>query len=586
MTFSAIGRRLTASGGTLVGLATIVLVALTLRVVGIQYGLPAVYNPDEVSIMARALAFAKGSLNPHNFLYPTFYFYVLFAWVGGYLAFAYISGRAASIEALQRLYFTDPTGLYTAGRALGAASGAATVLLVYGVAKRLVNNRAGVAAAAFMAVAPLSVRDSHYVKHDVFATMLVVAAYGAIVRIWPSPGAAAPGRGSVLLAAAACGAAFSTHYYCVFLALPLSWAILQAWRSSGWTTVGRMLMLAGVCAAAIFIALSPFLAVEPLTAWRDITANRAIVVDRAVANGAFAPAVRYLRMLWEDSIGPPVVALGGIGALWMLAVAPARSILLLAFPLPFFAFISNTVPASRYLNPMLPFVAVFAAWTLTSVADQLRVKAWLFWSAVVVCVLPALAASVRADMFFRQADTRTLAREYIERTIPPGSTVLVQPYSAPLIQSREALADALTHHLGSTAAASAKFQLQLSLDPYPAPAYNLVYLGRGGLDVDKIYVDPARLGGGDGLSELRRLRVAFVVLKGYNSSDHEIASFAGALAREARRIAVFSPYRRSANESDRARVDPFLHNTDTRIDDALERPGPPLEIWQLDDPGS
>jgi hypothetical protein len=28
----------------------------------------------------------------------------------------------------------------------------------------------------------------------------------------------------------------------------------------------------------------------------------------------------------------------------------------------------------------------------------------------------------------------------------------------------------------------------------------------------------------------------------------------------------------------------FLHNTDTRIDDALERPGPRLEIWQLDDP--
>ena len=53
-----------------------------LRVIGLQYGLPAVYNPDEVAIMARALSFARGTLNPHNFLYPTFYFYVLFAWVG------------------------------------------------------------------------------------------------------------------------------------------------------------------------------------------------------------------------------------------------------------------------------------------------------------------------------------------------------------------------------------------------------------------------------------------------------------------------------------------------------------------------
>src|SRR3954467_2769932 len=100
--------------------------ALTLRTSGLQFGLPAVYNPDEVAIMARALSFAKGTLNPHNFLYPTFYFYVLFAWVGAYLAFLWASGRVGSIAALQQLYFTDPTSIYTAGRALGVASGTAT----------------------------------------------------------------------------------------------------------------------------------------------------------------------------------------------------------------------------------------------------------------------------------------------------------------------------------------------------------------------------------------------------------------------------------------------------------------------------
>ena len=46
-------------------------------------------------------------------------------------------------------------------------------------------------------------------------------------------------------------------------------------------------------------------------------------------------------------------------------------------------------------------------------------------------------------------------------------------------------------------------------------------------------------------------------------------------------MAVFSPYRPGVSEAEQARIDPFLHNTDARIDDALERPGPPLEIWQL-----
>ena len=69
------------SGRALAGMALVAILALAawLRVQGLAFGLPAVYNPDEIAIMSRALAFAKGDLNPHNFLYPTFYFYVLFA---------------------------------------------------------------------------------------------------------------------------------------------------------------------------------------------------------------------------------------------------------------------------------------------------------------------------------------------------------------------------------------------------------------------------------------------------------------------------------------------------------------------------
>ena len=49
----------------------------------------------------------------------------------------------------------------------------------------------------------------------------------------------------------------------------------------------------------------------------------------------------------------------------------------------------------------------------------------------------------------------------------------------------------------------------------------------------------------------------------------------------ATRVAVVSPYRAEASDADRARVAPFLHNTDTPWHPALERPGPGLEIWKL-----
>ncbi len=549
--------------------------AFILRAVALQYGLPAVYNPDEVAIMARALSFAKGTLNPHNFLYPTFYFYVLFGWVGLYLAFVWVTGRVGSVAALERLYFTDPTGIYTAGRTLGVAAGTATVLLVHRLAARLFDGRTALAAAIFLAAAPLAVRDAHYVKHDVFATMTVVAAYLAMLRVWPAD---APVRRDVFLAGGACGLAFSTHYYCVFLGLPLLWVIVLAHRGRGWVAVARETAWAAGAAAGVFLLLSPFIAVEPLTAWRDITANRQIVVDRAVAGGAFAPAVRYLQLLWTDSIGWPIVTLALAGAVWMLATQPARAVFLLAFPVPFFLFITNTFPATRYLNPVLPFAAIFAASALTALAARTRVSAWVYWVGVVACTaLPALD-SVRGDLFFRTTDTRTLAREYIERHIPSGSTILIQPYSAPLTPSREGLIEALTANVGSAEAASTKFRIQLSQDPYPSPAYRLIFLGHGGLDADKIYVDYPDLVRTDALS---RLGVAFVVVKRYNTPDPQVEPLLAVLARRGRRIAAFSPYRAGVTEAEQAQVAPFLHNTDTRIDKALERPGPPLEIWQL-----
>ncbi|MBA2304802.1 MAG: hypothetical protein H0W08_19510, partial [Acidobacteria bacterium] len=378
--------------------------------------------------------------------------------------------------------------------------------------------------------------------------------------------------------------AFSTHYYCIFLALPLSFAIVLAWKSRGWGSVLRHLVIAGVASAATFFLFSPFIVVEPLTAWRDITANREIVVDRAVATGAFRPAWRYLQMLWQDSISPPIVGLGLIGALWMFWKDWPRALLLLLFPLSFFAFITNTVPASRYLNPILPFVALFAAWTLSQAAARFRVATWLFWGAVGLVAIPAAAQSIRADLFIRQADTRSMAQAYVERHFPAGSTVLIQPYSVPVTPSRDGLVEALTRNLGRVEAASAKFQLQLSLDPYPSPSYRLIFLGRGGLDADKIYVDPAELAGADALTPLRRHGVAFVVLKRYNGADSELMPFLAALSHSGTRVAVFTPYRSGISMDRQAQVAPFLHNTDARIDGALQRPGPVVEIWQLNGP--
>ncbi len=563
-------------------------IAIGLRVRGLAFGLPDVYNPDEVAILSRTLAFAKGDPNPHNFLYPTLYFYVLFGWLGACFAAGWATGAIQSVAQFQQQFFDDPTVVYLAARAFSVLCGTLTVVVVWLLGRRLWGAWAAGAAAAFMTVAPFAVRDAHYVKHDVPATLAIVFAWLAIVRIVRRADGV-PRRRDVVIAGIFCGLAASVHYYAVFVGLPLVATILWPARNHGQLLPRIRRAVQATAAAAVgFFAGSPFLLADPMTAVRDVAANRRIAMDRAVeASGLFASAGSYVRMLWSDAAGWPVTLLAIAGMIVAARRSPRTAALLLLFPLAFLCFISNTVPATRYLNPVLPFFALFAGlavdaivrWIERTGARHAAVTAGV--AVILVAAWPGTQASLALGTFFRQDDTRTQARRWIEAHVPAGSTVLVQPYSVPLAPSREGLVEGLRAHLGDERRASIKFQLQLDAAARRSLSYRLIWLGTGGLDVDKIYVDPATLGGAAGLEPLRRLGVEYVVLKGYNALSPAARPLADALAREGREVAVFTPYAPAAGSAGLVDVEPFLHNSDARMDPALARPGPVIEVWQI-----
>lgn len=562
--------------------AGIAAVALVLRVTGLDFGLPAVYNPDEVAILSRALAFAKGDPNPHNFLYPTFYFYALFAWLGGYFVLGRLTGQLASLHEFQQRFFVDPSSLYLASRFLSAVCGAATTVATMALGKALFDRPTALAAAALLAVSPLAVQDAHYVKHDVPVTLLITLALWRLARCWPEGGAAVRvSSRHLLVGAALCGAAFSTHYYSVFLALPLVLTIWQARREEGAASVLGELARQLTAAGLVFLALSPFLLVEPATAWRDVVANRQIVVDRAASAGLFANLQRYVVLLATLGTTIPVAVLAVAGALLLIATDRRRALLLLSFPVGFMLFIANTVPASRYLNPVLPVVMLLSAVAIRHIARRLpwRTEAGMAGLTLLVAVLP-FWNSVVLVRFFGQTDTRTLAQHFLERTAPAGATVLVQPYSVVLTQSRESLEESLRARLGTLDRLSTRARLRLAVSPWPAPAYRLLWLGDGGLDEDKMYVGYGELRQAP-LDVLRARGIDYVVLKRFDAPDPAVAPLAAALARGARKLATISPFVDGASTSPPPAA-PFVHNADATVSRHLQRPGPIIDIYQLE----
>jgi uncharacterized membrane protein len=563
-------------------LTAIALGAFALRATALAFGLPAVYNPDEIAILSRALAFAKGDLNPHNFLYPTFFFYALFVWIGGYFVLARITGGVASLNQFQQRFFIDPSSVYLAGRTLGALCGAATTGVTAVLGRTLFDAPTGLVAAALLAVSPLAVVDGHYVKHDVAATLAVTIALWRLACCWPEGGARAQVPTSTLAGAAiACGIAWSIHYYSVFLAVPLLMTVVDARRSQGPKAVAETLLLSAGVAVATFFALSPFLLVEPATAWNDIVANRQIVVDRAADRGLLANLQRYAVLMVDLGATLPIVALSAIGTVALAVTDRRRTIFLLAFPLPFLLFIMNTVPASRYLNPVLPIVMLMAAVAIRQIARLLAPRRHVLMMAALTMLAgsTALVESVRAVGFLGQDDTRTLASRLIAAQVPSGATVLVQPQSVQLSQSKASLEESLKARLGSLEGLPTRSRLRLAVYPWPTPSYRILWLGDGGLDEDKIYVEYRQLGA-DPLSVLRARQVEYVVLKRYNVDDAAVTPLASALARGARRIASISPYRDDGRDG--ILVAPFLHNTDSTIDPRLARPGPAVDIFKLE----
>jgi hypothetical protein len=70
-------------------------VAAGLRLWGINFGLPALYRPDEDVTVGRAMGILHGVLNPHFADWPHFYFYLAAAWLAPFRLLGLVSDPAS-----------------------------------------------------------------------------------------------------------------------------------------------------------------------------------------------------------------------------------------------------------------------------------------------------------------------------------------------------------------------------------------------------------------------------------------------------------------------------------------------------------
>ncbi|TMB71597.1 MAG: phospholipid carrier-dependent glycosyltransferase [Chloroflexi bacterium] len=405
-------------------------VAAGLRLWGINFGLPALYRPDEDVTVGRAMGIFHGILDPHFADWPHLYFYVAAAWLAPFRLIGLVQDQASG---------------YLWVRVLDALLGSLTVLLVFEFGRRAYGWLAGFLGASALAVAFLHVRDSHFATLDIPLTLTCVATLYIAYRTIQARGAR-----PLLLNGIALGITASLKYNgaLVFAGIAAAQALRAcAERSRFPQILARLALIAAIGVATLAIT-SPFLVLDP-----GMTQHGIGYIFQHLGK-ATAPAIGWVQLslaLWSG-IDPVLVLLAIAGVAYAAWRRQPADLIILAFLAVYVLVIgAGRSVFFRYADPMIPFLLLLGGRALAVLVERSargRARRLALTVALVLIGVAPLAHDVRYDLLIQQADTRTLAFDWLAQHVPAGSRAAV-PYMAGPAHD-QAMIDSGEHSHGAT----------------------------------------------------------------------------------------------------------------------------------------
>lgn len=405
------------------GLAAVLGAAAILRFWSLGHGIG--YSPgvDEPEILDRAVNMMKsGSLHPHFFDYPSLYMYLQLVVAVARFVTGAMTGTWSSLQQ------AGPEAFYLWGRALTALFGVATVLVVFHVGMRW-GARHALLGAALLAVAPLHVRQSHYILTDVPLTFFVALTLLLSLRAHEKPVV-----GAFAWAGAAAGLAAATKYNgAAALIMPL----IACWMTRTARPSRAACAIAAVGAsAAAYLICAPYTLLD-LPGFLNGFAYLSSLYRHSTAppEPAWLLYLKYLRgyfgwpalllMAWGIALGLVRMVRGPGHVRWMLIIV---------FPLLYYAHVSGQrIVYGRYLLPILPALCVITANAVVSGVSLLRryeipraPRTALIAALTIAALLPPALQSIAFDRTNSRPGTVLQAFEWIRANVPNGSNIAIE----------------------------------------------------------------------------------------------------------------------------------------------------------------
>ena len=406
--------------------------AAVVRVWGLDFGLPLPHaRPDEVAIAGPALKCLLGNCRPETFYYPSLFIYAVAALYGAYFVVVAPLGWYPDLQAFAASSQGDLAPFLLIVRGVSALMGTLTVYWVYQLGTRAAGRAVGLVAGGFLALGFLHVRDSHFATSDVTMTGLVVL---GVLRVlaWHD----APSRRNAALAGAVVGLAASVKYNA--LGVAVAFVVAAACLVSDAGPAGRARALRQVAVAAgvfgllllvAFLGTTPYVVLDWPRFVRDVFERGE---DLGTSHSVILP-----RGWWHHPVvslpaafGWPVYVCALAGAVGWMATSLRRAAMVLAFPVAYFVVAGSMLTVfARYVLPIVPFLALTAAWLVVTLSRWMlptaRAQARGLATAAVagLLILPSARDVWHLDRAMSRDDTRVVAARSLARVARPGQRV-------------------------------------------------------------------------------------------------------------------------------------------------------------------
>ncbi len=380
------------------------------------------YHPDEEYTLKNLSHIhpRRFDFDTKNYIYPPFFAYQI--------GFGILLGSLCHFSPLKQdifFYLKNPeqfAKIYLAGRYTVVLFALLTILFVYLIGKRLYNERVGLLSSLFLAVTPLFVIQSHYIKPDIpLAFWVVLSFYFALSIIETRR------LKYYIFSGIAAGLAMGSKYPGILAIFPIIVAHFIGQRGFQFRK-NKPLLMVGFVTFFTFFLTSPYTIFHFSRFWRDLLWTAAGGISKSPLYQFFNSFLYYPITMFLYAISPFLFLLIFASILFALRFHTSKGFFLFSAILPFILLMFLVSGSETYGLPAYPFLAILAG--IFFERSVLKREISLFTKSLLTFAIIGIAFyyTFSFERIAERDDVRMETSLWIEENIPEKARIGMDRY--------------------------------------------------------------------------------------------------------------------------------------------------------------